>query len=176
MRARLQEVFEHLPGAAARSARRPAGSLSGGQQKQLEFAKAWLQQPRAVPDRRAQHRPGAADRRRGVRLDREVRAARDGHPADRPQRAPGRADVRPGLRAEPRAGSPRRAPRRSSRATCTSRCRSGWACTSDGRTSPGGASVQARFAAPKGLRLAWSDRQLRGEEIWAADFSSGSGA
>ena len=44
-RSRLDEVFELFP--ALRDKRGdPAGSLSGGQQKQVEFAKAWLQQPR----------------------------------------------------------------------------------------------------------------------------------
>jgi ABC-type branched-subunit amino acid transport system ATPase component len=43
-RARLDEVYDLFP--ALRDKRsQPAGSLSGGQQKQLEFAKAWLQQP-----------------------------------------------------------------------------------------------------------------------------------
>lgn len=43
-RARLDEVYELFP--ALRDKRsQPAGSLSGGQQKQVEFAKAWLQQP-----------------------------------------------------------------------------------------------------------------------------------
>jgi ABC-type branched-subunit amino acid transport system ATPase component len=43
-RARLDEVYELFP--ALRDKRsQAAGSLSGGQQKQLEFAKAWLQQP-----------------------------------------------------------------------------------------------------------------------------------
>jgi branched-chain amino acid transport system ATP-binding protein len=45
MRARLQEVFELFPVLAAKRSQ-PAGSLSGGQQKQVEFAKAWLQQPK----------------------------------------------------------------------------------------------------------------------------------
>jgi ABC-type branched-subunit amino acid transport system ATPase component len=45
MRERLQEVFEQFP--VLRDKRsQPAGSLSGGQQKQLEFGKAWLQQPK----------------------------------------------------------------------------------------------------------------------------------
>jgi branched-chain amino acid transport system ATP-binding protein len=45
MRSRLQEVFELFP--ALREKRsHAAGSLSGGQQKQVEFAKAWLQQPK----------------------------------------------------------------------------------------------------------------------------------
>ena len=45
LRTRLQEVYELFP--ALREKRsQPAGSLSGGQQKQVEFAKAWLQQPR----------------------------------------------------------------------------------------------------------------------------------
>jgi ABC-type branched-subunit amino acid transport system ATPase component len=43
-RARLDEVYSLFP--MLRDKRtQPAGSLSGGQQKQLEFAKAWLQQP-----------------------------------------------------------------------------------------------------------------------------------
>jgi len=45
MRPRLQEAFELFP-ALHEKRMQPAGSLSGGQQKQLEFAKAWLQQPR----------------------------------------------------------------------------------------------------------------------------------
>jgi branched-chain amino acid transport system ATP-binding protein len=44
MRSRLQEVYELFPSLHAKRSN-PAGSLSGGQQKQLEFAKAWLQQP-----------------------------------------------------------------------------------------------------------------------------------
>ena len=44
MRSRLQEVYELFPALHAKRSN-PAGSLSGGQQKQLEFAKAWLQQP-----------------------------------------------------------------------------------------------------------------------------------
>ena len=45
MRSRLDEVFELFP--VLRDKRSDAaGSLSGGQQKQVEFAKAWLQQPR----------------------------------------------------------------------------------------------------------------------------------
>ncbi len=44
-RARYDEVLAIFP--ALRDQRRaPAGSLSGGQQKQVEFAKAWLQRPR----------------------------------------------------------------------------------------------------------------------------------
>jgi len=43
--ARHEEALEIFP--ALRVKRRaPAGELSGGQQKQLEFAKAWLQKPR----------------------------------------------------------------------------------------------------------------------------------
>jgi branched-chain amino acid transport system ATP-binding protein len=43
-RGRLDEVYQLFP--ALRDKRSlAAGSLSGGQQKQLEFAKAWLQQP-----------------------------------------------------------------------------------------------------------------------------------
>ena len=45
LRPRLQEVFELFP-ALHEKRSQPAGSLSGGQQKQVEFAKAWLQQPR----------------------------------------------------------------------------------------------------------------------------------
>ncbi|WP_337786114.1 ABC transporter ATP-binding protein [Ramlibacter lithotrophicus] len=45
MRTRLQEVFELFP-ALHEKRTDQAGSLSGGQQKQVEFAKAWLQQPR----------------------------------------------------------------------------------------------------------------------------------
>lgn len=45
MRIRLQEVFELFPALHEKRADQ-AGSLSGGQQKQVEFAKAWLQQPR----------------------------------------------------------------------------------------------------------------------------------
>jgi branched-chain amino acid transport system ATP-binding protein len=44
-RGRLQEVFEMFP-ALKEKRSQAAGSLSGGQQKQVEFAKAWLQQPR----------------------------------------------------------------------------------------------------------------------------------
>ena len=44
MRSRLQEVYELFPSLQQKRSQ-PAGSLSGGQQKQLEFAKAWLQQP-----------------------------------------------------------------------------------------------------------------------------------
>ena len=44
MRSRLHEVYELFPALHAKRSN-PAGSLSGGQQKQLEFAKAWLQQP-----------------------------------------------------------------------------------------------------------------------------------
>jgi ABC-type branched-subunit amino acid transport system ATPase component len=43
--AKLKEVFELFP-ALHEKRSQPAGSLSGGQQKQLEFGKAWLQQPR----------------------------------------------------------------------------------------------------------------------------------
>jgi branched-chain amino acid transport system ATP-binding protein len=42
---RYDEVLEIFPALKARR-RTPAGDLSGGQQKQVEFAKAWLQQPR----------------------------------------------------------------------------------------------------------------------------------
>lgn len=45
MRGRLQEVFDLFP-VLQQKRSQPAGSLSGGQQKQVEFAKAWLQQPR----------------------------------------------------------------------------------------------------------------------------------
>ena len=45
MRGRLQEVFELFPALHEKRGDQ-AGSLSGGQQKQVEFAKAWLQQPR----------------------------------------------------------------------------------------------------------------------------------
>jgi ABC-type branched-subunit amino acid transport system ATPase component len=45
MRERLQEVFAQFP-ALHEKRSQAAGSLSGGQQKQLEFAKAWLQQPK----------------------------------------------------------------------------------------------------------------------------------
>jgi ABC-type branched-subunit amino acid transport system ATPase component len=44
-RARYAEVLSIFPALGART-REAAGSLSGGQQKQLEFAKAWLQKPR----------------------------------------------------------------------------------------------------------------------------------
>ena len=43
-RARLDEVYTQFPSLQQKRGQ-PAGSLSGGQQKQLEFAKAWLQQP-----------------------------------------------------------------------------------------------------------------------------------
>jgi ABC-type branched-subunit amino acid transport system ATPase component len=42
---RYDEVLEIFPALKARR-RAQAGDLSGGQQKQVEFAKAWLQQPR----------------------------------------------------------------------------------------------------------------------------------
>jgi len=42
---RYDEVLEIFPALKTRR-RAPAGDLSGGQQKQVEFAKAWLQQPR----------------------------------------------------------------------------------------------------------------------------------
>ena len=42
---RYEEVLAIFPALAARR-RAQAGDLSGGQQKQVEFAKAWLQQPR----------------------------------------------------------------------------------------------------------------------------------
>ena len=45
MRSRLQEVYELFPSLQQKRSQQ-AGSLSGGQQKQLEFAKAWLQQPK----------------------------------------------------------------------------------------------------------------------------------
>jgi ABC-type branched-subunit amino acid transport system ATPase component len=44
-RGRLDEVYAQFP-ALQQKRGQPAGSLSGGQQKQLEFAKAWLQQPK----------------------------------------------------------------------------------------------------------------------------------
>ena len=43
--ARYREVLEIFPALGGRR-RAAAGDLSGGQQKQLEFAKAWLQQPK----------------------------------------------------------------------------------------------------------------------------------
>ena len=45
MRSRLDEVYQLFP-ALHQKRSDAAGSLSGGQQKQLEFAKAWLQQPK----------------------------------------------------------------------------------------------------------------------------------
>jgi ABC-type branched-subunit amino acid transport system ATPase component len=45
MERRYREVLEIFP-ALAHKRRSAAGDLSGGQQKQLEFAKAWLQQPK----------------------------------------------------------------------------------------------------------------------------------
>jgi branched-chain amino acid transport system ATP-binding protein len=45
MRSRLDEVYQMFP-ALHQKRSEAAGSLSGGQQKQLEFAKAWLQQPK----------------------------------------------------------------------------------------------------------------------------------
>jgi ABC-type branched-subunit amino acid transport system ATPase component len=45
MRTRLQEVFDLFP-MLNQKRLHSAGSLSGGQQKQVEFAKAWLQQPK----------------------------------------------------------------------------------------------------------------------------------
>ena len=45
MRTRLQEVFDLFPVLNLKRLQ-PAGSLSGGQQKQVEFAKAWMQQPK----------------------------------------------------------------------------------------------------------------------------------
>lgn len=45
MHTRLQEVFDLFPVLNLKRLQ-PAGSLSGGQQKQVEFAKAWLQQPK----------------------------------------------------------------------------------------------------------------------------------
>jgi ABC-type branched-subunit amino acid transport system ATPase component len=42
---RFEEMLEIFPALAARR-RAQAGDLSGGQQKQLEFAKAWLQRPK----------------------------------------------------------------------------------------------------------------------------------
>src|SRR3982751_5779916 len=43
-RSRLDEVYALFPALHDKRSH-PAGSLSGGQQKQLEFAKAWLQEP-----------------------------------------------------------------------------------------------------------------------------------
>jgi ABC-type branched-subunit amino acid transport system ATPase component len=45
LRQRMQEVYELFP-ALHEKRSDAAGSLSGGQQKQLEFGKAWLQQPK----------------------------------------------------------------------------------------------------------------------------------
>jgi ABC-type branched-subunit amino acid transport system ATPase component len=45
LRERMQQVFEQFP-ALHEKRSEAAGSLSGGQQKQLEFGKAWLQQPK----------------------------------------------------------------------------------------------------------------------------------
>ncbi len=45
LRERMAEVMETFPNLKEKR-RAQAGDLSGGQQKQLEFAKAWLQQPR----------------------------------------------------------------------------------------------------------------------------------
>jgi len=45
MRRRYEEALEAFP-AVAEKRHAQAGDLSGGQQKQVEFAKAWLQQPR----------------------------------------------------------------------------------------------------------------------------------
>ena len=45
LRERLKEVFAQFP-ALHEKRSDAAGSLSGGQQKQLEFGKAWLQQPK----------------------------------------------------------------------------------------------------------------------------------
>jgi branched-chain amino acid transport system ATP-binding protein len=45
IRSRYEEVLGIFPALAVKR-RAQAGDLSGGQQKQLEFAKAWLQQPR----------------------------------------------------------------------------------------------------------------------------------
>lgn len=45
LRERMKEVFEQFP-ALYEKRSEAAGSLSGGQQKQLEFGKAWLQQPK----------------------------------------------------------------------------------------------------------------------------------
>lgn len=44
MHSMLQEVYDLFPSLHEKRSQQ-AGSLSGGQQKQLEFAKAWLQQP-----------------------------------------------------------------------------------------------------------------------------------
>jgi branched-chain amino acid transport system ATP-binding protein len=45
LRQRMKEVYELFP-ALHEKRSHAAGSLSGGQQKQLEFGKAWLQQPK----------------------------------------------------------------------------------------------------------------------------------
>jgi ABC-type branched-subunit amino acid transport system ATPase component len=45
LRERMKEVYELFP-ALHEKRSQAAGSLSGGQQKQLEFGKAWLQQPK----------------------------------------------------------------------------------------------------------------------------------
>jgi ABC-type branched-subunit amino acid transport system ATPase component len=45
LRERMKEVFAQFPALHDKRSQ-AAGSLSGGQQKQLEFGKAWLQQPR----------------------------------------------------------------------------------------------------------------------------------
>ena len=45
LRERMKEVYEQFP-ALYEKRSDAAGSLSGGQQKQLEFGKAWLQQPK----------------------------------------------------------------------------------------------------------------------------------
>jgi ABC-type branched-subunit amino acid transport system ATPase component len=45
MKARYDEVLTIFPALRERRGA-PAGDLSGGQQKQAEFAKAWLQRPR----------------------------------------------------------------------------------------------------------------------------------
>jgi branched-chain amino acid transport system ATP-binding protein len=45
LRQRMKEVYELFP-ALHEKRSQAAGSLSGGQQKQLEFGKAWLQQPK----------------------------------------------------------------------------------------------------------------------------------
>ena len=45
MAARYDEVLTIFPALAQRRGAQ-AGDLSGGQQKQVEFAKAWLQRPR----------------------------------------------------------------------------------------------------------------------------------
>ena len=88
--ARYEEVLTIFPALASRR-RAQAGDLSGGQQKQVEFAKAWLQRPRLCLIDEPSIGLAPCSRR--------------------PQRAPGRAHVRPHLRAEPRARHRFRRPR-----------------------------------------------------------------